>query len=205
VVARDDAGRAVRAVGLVSDATAQKVLEEQLVRLVMSDTLTGVGNRRAFDTALDKEWRRSQREGASLALTLVDADDFKAINDTHGHVVGDHVLRQLAQALLRNVRRPADVVARFGGEEFAVLLPGAEPEGATVLAQQMLDAVRQLRFVDVPALTLTVSIGLATTRGIDRAAGAAGLLRAADDCLLLAKQRGKDMVVGADDTSAGPR
>ena len=124
VSTRDRRGRPVRAVGLLLDVTAEKAMEEQLLRLVMSDALTGVANRRAFDQALRTEWRRCARAGEPLSVLMVDIDNFKRFNDTFGHPVGDAALIAVARTLADGLHRAGDVLARYGGEEFAVILPG---------------------------------------------------------------------------------
>ena len=108
---------------MIRDITERTELERRLEEASLTDSLTGIANRRRFDESLDKEWRRSTREGTSVALLMIDIDHFKDYNDALGHLAGDNCLRQVAQALNGTVRRAGDLVARYGGEEFAVLLP----------------------------------------------------------------------------------
>lgn len=170
---------------------ANELLREQST----VDSLTGVRNRRCFDEVLAKEWLRAERSGAPLALAFVDLDEFKAINDRHGHPVGDDCLVRTATALQEIARRPGDVVARFGGDEFAVLLSDADSGGAQQLLERARKRVEQLRgHASAPDLAYTVSIGVASCRP---AAGGEPeqLVRRADDALYRAKQQGRNCVV----------
>ncbi len=167
----------------------------ELRRLSLTDALTGVGNRRAFDDALRQEIARSRREGTPLGLVLVDLDHFKQINDTLGHRVGDEVLASFAERL-REVARDADRLFRYGGEEFALLAGGSDAAGATALAWRVVRAAaaRPLRaghrLVDV-----TCSAGAAADFPGDDAAGAS-LVGRADAALYRAKEAGRDRACG---------
>ena len=175
--------------------------QAELRRLAVVDPLTGVANRRAFDATLAEEWRRALRSRASLALLLIDVDSFKAFNDVHGHVAGDRCLRLIADVLAGGVRRAGDMVARYGGEEFAILLPGTDLARAKALAQQMVQAVREL---DIPRVKsgsgpdITISIGVASmlpAREADAAdPGPTVLVQAADWALYAAKKAGRNQV-----------
>jgi diguanylate cyclase (GGDEF)-like protein/PAS domain S-box-containing protein len=129
---------------------ARKAVEEELERakvrleeLATTDALTGLANRRKLDEVLELECRRSQRVGRHLALMLLDIDRFKQLNDTHGHQAGDAVLRRIGDILLAHTHRAGDLAARFGGEEFVLLLPGADPRQAAALAEKVRLASRQ--------------------------------------------------------------
>jgi diguanylate cyclase (GGDEF)-like protein len=168
----------------------------ELTRLSAVDGLTGISNRRAFDAALLREWRRSARAESPISLLVVDVDCFKQFNDAYGHQVGDECLKAVAHALEGASRRPADVVARYGGEEFAAVLPETTEEGAATVAAAMLDAVRSLgithRF-STAGRVVTVSIGIATVlplRSDD--SGFGRLLKSADEALYQAKRSGRD-------------
>lgn len=197
VLDRDRRGRPVRAVGLVLDVTAEKAMEEQMLRMVMRDALTGVPNRRAFDQALRTEWRRCTRSGLPLSVMMIDVDNFKRFNDTFGHLVGDEALCSVARSLSGAVDRAGDALARFGGEEFAVVLPGTAEPGARVLADRLCEAVRGASVRQAPGWTLTVSIGIASCVPAEASSlRAAGLLGRADRALYAAKAAGKDRATG---------
>ena len=175
------------------------------------DPLTGIANRRALDQALALEAARAARTQHPLALLMIDIDWFKKVNDTHGHHVGDGVLRALAGRLQGRLRRQ-DLLARFGGEEFVVLLPDTGADGALVLADGLRDAVAAAPFlVEGLAIAITISIGVAAgvpsraeARG-ERGNGSGGglpdtvsaLLVASDQALYRAKQEGRNRVCGA--------
>ncbi|MBW7858977.1 MAG: diguanylate cyclase, partial [Leptonema sp. (in: Bacteria)] len=108
-----------------------------LENLSATDGLTGLANRRRFDEALDREWRRSARNHNQISLLMIDVDCFKAYNDKYGHLEGDQVLRYLATVIQTKMRRPPDLAARYGGEEFACILPETDQEGAASLAEQI--------------------------------------------------------------------
>src|SRR5690606_24404020 len=141
-------------------------------RLARHDGLTGLANRTEFDAALERELSRAQRTGSPLSLVLVDVDHFKRVNDTHGHQVGDEVLRQGGGGLERLVRRE-DVAARYGGEEFVVLLPGVDAEGGRAFGERVRERLRS----DVEAVPVTVSAGVASypenARDVDELVGRA--------------------------------
>ncbi|BAQ45468.1 MULTISPECIES: sensor domain-containing diguanylate cyclase [Methylobacterium] len=167
--------------------------EAELALLSRTDPLTGLPNRRAFDETFERAFAEARRRSSPLGLLVVDADHFKRFNDRHGHEGGDRVLVALAGALSASARRPGDLVARLGGEEFAVLLPDTDAEGAARVAENVHEAVGCLLVEarDGPVGRITVSIGLAF--GMPRAGGeAAELLRLADAALYEAKAAGRD-------------
>ncbi len=198
-VERDRRGRPVRVVGLLVDVTDNKAMEEHLMRLAMSDPLTGLANRRAFDQTLRTELRRAARSGQPLTMLMMDIDHFKRFNDTHGHLVGDDVLCTVARALTDVVARPADLVSRFGGEEFAIVLPDTTATAGAAVASRLLDAVRAVRLRQAPDARITISIGCATTASDGVATKAVDLLARADAALYRAKDGGRDRCVLATD------
>lgn len=172
---------------IVRRASAEAKLEE----LAITDALTGLRNRRKFDDEIDNEWRRAARQKTPLALLMIDADHFKAFNDTHGHQAGDQVLVGIAICISDSVRRAGDCAARYGGEEFAVLLPGCGPADAFQIAE----AIRQkvMQWSEGPDVN-TVSIGIASlTPGHNMEWTL--LLAAADKALYAAKANGRNQSV----------
>ncbi|MBF9003615.1 GGDEF domain-containing response regulator, partial [Vibrio nitrifigilis] len=132
--------------------------------MVLIDGLTGLANRRRFDQALKGDWNLCQREHKPLALLMVDVDYFKRYNDTYGHIAGDECLKLVGKALQSSVRRTSDICCRYGGEEFCCLLPFTDEEGATICANNILQAVRDLNIEHESsdaAKVVTVSIGQA--------------------------------------------
>ena len=172
---------------------------EVLKRLVFIDALTHAFNRRYFDERLAEEWGRAQRTGRPLGLILIDVDYFKQFNDVNGHQRGDDALRQVAQALKGTILRPGDVVCRYGGEEFACLLPDTDLDGALQVAQRMKLAVRDLAIghpASAVAEVLTISAGGAVRTPTSRG-DAAALLALADAQLYRAKAEGRARVCHA--------
>jgi len=201
-VIRDEVtGEALEFVLVMRDVTERKLLEEKLSKLAMTDGLTGVANRRAFDEALEREWKRTLRHGTQISLLLLDIDHFKQFNDQYGHQVGDDCLRAVAQAAAGAVRA-TDMVARYGGEEIALILPQVDVAGARETAEKVRSVIAGLR---VPHSEnpegggwVTVSIGAATA--LARVGGTMrmpeGLLQAADHALYKAKHGGRNRVEG---------
>ena len=187
-----------------------KRLADELRRLSTIDPLTGVANRRRFDEALQHEWKRARRSGDPISLLMIDVDHFKKFNDRYGHPAGDTCLQAVAQSLVDASLRPADLVARFGGEEFAMLLPHTLRGGAEHVAHRVLGAIEARAVEHVASSTarhITVSIGVAcyddasatwlppsaeSRFGGDAAQqDSADLLRAADLALYAAKHAGR--------------
>jgi two-component system chemotaxis family response regulator WspR len=169
----------------------------ELQRLTNVDSLTGLRNRRYFDEFIEDAWNRSVRERSPLSVLLIDIDNFKRYNDTHGHLAGDGVLRKVADALRDNSRRPTDCVARFGGEEFAVILPSTPLAGAQIVGEEYRRSVEDLHFQQGKSTEgddyLTVTVGGATTIPIPGETFLY-LLNAADELLYQAKRAGKNRV-----------
>lgn len=171
----------------------------ELTRLSAVDGLTGIANRRQFDEALLREWRRCLREREPLSLLMVDVDYFKQYNDGYGHQAGDECLKTVAATLRGKLRRPADIVARYGGEEFAAVLPDTAQEGAVRVAESMSSAIQQLGIPHEGSVfgSLTVSVGVATLVPL-QVEGLPRLLGAADWALYEAKREGRNCVRVAD-------
>lgn len=188
---RDEAYRALR-------VSQQQLLDTNLVlqRLMNSDGLTALSNRRHFDEYLELEWRRAMREQSQLSLLMIDVDYFKAYNDSFGHLAGDEALRKVAEAIRGSCSRPTDLPARYGGEEFALVLPSTSPGGARLVAEKLRQMVLGLKIAHtspVPDASLTVSIGLAT-QVPSIGSHSRQLISAADKGLYLAKHSGRNQV-----------
>ncbi len=181
---------------LFAFALRDKVLaESELLRLAVTDPLTGLANRRALDRRLAEEWQRAVRNGEALAVLFVDIDHFKKFNDAYGHAAGDEVLAVVSERIVSGTRRALDLVARYGGEEFAVVLPGTTDEGALKVAEKI------RRRVEAANLThrgttfgrVTISVGCASCYPPD-GGSTAKLLGTADEQLYAAKAAGRNQV-----------
>jgi diguanylate cyclase (GGDEF)-like protein len=184
------AGRAIR-----SSELRYRSLAASMEMLAAIDPLTRLANRRRFDEVLEKEWQRALRGQSPMSLVLFDADHFKAYNDHYGHLAGDDCLRKIADSLLQMARRPADLVARFGGEEFGVILPDTDGEGAVTIAESLRQRVEELAFAHSvsPAGRVTLSGGCATLTPVV-GQGAIDLLNSADEALYEAKRQGRNRI-----------
>ncbi len=167
----------------------------RLADFAYRDPLTGIANRRAFDEALENEWRRHARNGRPLSLLMVDIDHFKSYNDRFGHQQGDAALRAVAAEIERAARRPGDFAARYGGEEFAIVFSETTPEGAFSSAQAVRRAIRAL-LLGFDERALTVSVGCATAVPVE-GEDVAGLIAAADAALYAAKTAGRDRTMAS--------
>jgi diguanylate cyclase len=173
---------------IIHDITEQKRLEQELEQAALRDPLTGLGNRRQFLHLVDRALARTHRYGQDFSLMLIDADNFKLINDSHGHDVGDEVLKLLARTLEVRARK-SDAVCRWGGEEFVIFLPHTDLDGALQLAEAVRSTVEQLSRPDLPQLT--VSIGVAQYCADE---DAASLFKRMDEALYRAKAGGRNRV-----------
>lgn len=186
---------------LIAAHEHERKLAAELQRLSATDPLTGVANRRAFEQALDSEWRRTLRYKTPLSLLMIDVDYFKRFNDTYGHVAGDECLRRVAEVVASNARRAGDVAARYGGEEFAILLPHTETVEARRLAARVCEGVRQLgapHAASAAANHVTVSIGVAGAVAAMRFEPEAGAQRANDNRPPIAPPPAATLVARAD-------
>lgn len=186
---------------LVDEKTeALKKANEELQHLANSDGLTKIGNRRHFEDFLADEWHRAIRFKTEISLVLLDIDHFKLFNDTYGHQAGDECLKKVADALRETIHRPTDLLARFGGEEFAIVLGGTDLEGALNIARQAAENVKKLAVPHCRSQTsehLTMSVGVATTF-VTFGMSEAELIKAADEALYQAKAAGRNRIVSKD-------
>ncbi len=176
----------------IAGGNIEAAYHDEIYRLTTMDGLTQVHNRRYFDEQLDRELSRSRRYERVLSLVMMDIDHFKQVNDQHGHLAGDYVLKQLASTVRTKIRRE-DVFARYGGEEFAIILPEIELRGAKLFAEKVrLLVSKQLITFDKSHIPVTVSVGVAALKPEHREAG--DLVRAADEKLYEAKTSGRNRV-----------
>jgi diguanylate cyclase (GGDEF)-like protein/PAS domain S-box-containing protein len=196
---------------ILRDITKRKGIEVELANayrtveeMAITDALTGLANRRRFDQCMQAEWRRGLRDRNPLSLLLIDADHFKAYNDSYGHLRGDGCLKQIAEAAQDIVARPGDLVARYGGEEFAVVLPNTANQGALQLATDICAIMqsRQLPHAGNPSGVVTVSIGCATLVP-QFGQHADALIELADQALYRAKRSGRNQACNDSDLQGG--
>ena len=181
---------------LVRERTEElEAANAKLQEISTTDPLTGLCNRRLFDETLTTEYARAYREQYPITLFMIDIDNFKSLNDTHGHAFGDTCLQRVADCLQQNLRRPPDLPARFGGEEFVAMLPNTDVDGGVSVAECVRQAVAGLRFPHgAEQVSLSVSIGVATEIPGKRSEGGRELLAIADACLYQAKSSGRNRV-----------
>lgn len=214
-VLRNEAGETEALVGFMFDISERKKTEEQLLALQKQleeysykDGLTGINNRRMFDSVLEVEWASAQRSRRPLSLILLDIDYFKQFNDHYGHTQGDESLKRVAQALEWAAVRPRDCVARYGGEEFALILPETDGESAKAIAERCRKLISHLRIphehsVVAPLLTISLGVGTILPEAGDTPQA---FLSEVDRLLYQAKRQGRDRLqhgqCGGDETDA---
>lgn len=174
------------------------ILMNRLHVLSTTDSLTGINNRRYFEETFIKEWNRAWRDEQSIGLIMIDVDHFKKYNDHYGHQMGDDCLKRVSHTIASLCQRSGDFVARYGGEEFVVLLPGAETVDVMYFAETLRRGVEELKIEHEATErgVCTISLGAVALRPDDE--NSAQLLRLADNCLYLAKGKGRNCVVGID-------
>jgi diguanylate cyclase (GGDEF)-like protein/PAS domain S-box-containing protein len=205
VVKGEEADGPSSVLNIVRDISERKKAEKKLQEaydaveaLAVTDPLTGLANRRRFDQYLSTEWRRSMRDKQPLSLLMLDVDKFKVYNDTYGHQRGDSCLKQVAEACMDVVSRPGDLVARFGGEEFVVILPGTDNDGAMHVATEICEALssRRLPHTGNSFGVVTISAGCATL--VPKfGKHAPDLVEMADAALYRAKHNGRNQACNA--------
>ena len=200
VVKDGKTGEPTGVVIVMRNITERKLREEELEAMALRDSLTGLANRRMFDQVLEREWNRTLREGSEMSLIMLDIDHFKQFNDQYGHLFGDDCLRAVAGAVRHAVDRAIDLVARYGGEEIAIILPGTDAAGALQVAEKVRAGIEALRIPHKEnpegAGFVTASFGVATS--LARHGGTMmlqeSLLLRADDALYRAKYMGRNRV-----------
>jgi len=199
-VKRNEAGEVASLVGFMFDISERKQAEEEFLRmheeleaLSLTDSLTGIANRRLFDQRLAIEWNDSRRSGKPLSLLLLDIDWFKQYNDRYGHPAGDAGIKRVASVLGGAARRPRDLAARVGGDEFALLLPETDEATAQAVARELAVAVAALQIphgVEAAGEWLSASIGVGTQVAGEEE-DATGFVERADQMLYAAKRSGR--------------
>ena len=173
-----------------------KILSHKLEKMSRIDSLTGLYNRRYFNEVYQKEWLSASRSQVSLAVLMLDIDNFKKYNDTYGHLQGDKCLQAVAEAVRKAVKRPRDMVARYGGEEFVIILTETDASGAFCIAEQAQTNVRELEIEHLassPVQIVSVSVGVATM--IPYCANhPEELLNMADEALYQSKANGRNCI-----------
>lgn len=192
LVQRDEAYQALR-------QSQQQLMESnmELRRLTNSDGLTGLGNRRYFDEYLNAEWQRARRDAREISMLMIDVDHFKAYNDAYGHIAGDEALKRVANMIFSNCDRSTDLAARFGGEEFALVLPGTSAGTARLVGEKLRRSVEAAQIAHKDGGSgpwLTVSIGTATAVPIGDQP-CTDMIQVADRGLYQAKRTGRNRVV----------
>ncbi|GAC1574943.1 MAG: diguanylate cyclase [Candidatus Elarobacter sp.] len=180
-----------------------KRTRDQLKRLALLDGLTGLPNRRAFDSSLESECKRAARLKTRIALILLDIDKFKSFNDRYGHVAGDECLRDFGGALVSAMHRPADIAARYGGEEFACILPDTDAAGAVWVAQRVQGRIKSLAIPHGSSATVSASFGVVSVTCGPTTLGES-IVRTADTYLYQAKMAGRNRIAVAPEAVDAP-
>lgn len=192
-VTTEDVRDVLSLANLAAIAVERARLHERIRRMAEQDGLTGLANRRFFDMVLERKFNEAGERSTPISILFIDLDDFKTINDTHGHLAGDDVLREIATIIKSRIRR-GDIAARYGGDELAVLLPGATTDQAAQIAEHILTEVNSTRFGQ-NGFSTSVSIGVACRNGFHTQPE--DLLASTDNAVYEAKKTGKNRVVTA--------
>jgi two-component system, cell cycle response regulator len=178
----------------LSGSNIESKFHEEIYRLTTIDGLTQAYNKRYFLETIERELNRALRYGRAMSLVMFDIDHFKKINDTHGHLAGDYVLRELSNIVAANIRRE-DVFARYGGEEFSLILPEIELEGAAQVCEKLRAKIEEKQFIFAQKrIPVTVSLGIRTTRKDEKDTTGTEFIAQADAKLYEAKEGGRNRV-----------
>jgi diguanylate cyclase (GGDEF)-like protein/PAS domain S-box-containing protein len=199
---RDVDGGITGVLAVTRDITAHKKAEQVLEQLAQTDFLTGVANRRHFMVLAEQELSRSQRYGGPLSVFMIDVDHFKAVNDCHGHKIGDKVLQTLG-VLSRQALRDVDVIGRLGGEEFGVVLPQTDFEHAMEVAERLRKTIAAAKVPIEEGLPLGITVSIGVTTLVEPDVNIDTLLNQADQALYLAKNQGRNRTCGYPETTGG--
>lgn len=185
-------GEVAGLIGVFEDLTEQKKLEKNLVKMASQDPLTGVNNRRTIESILTQEIKQAEQHDYPLALLMIDLDDFKVLNDTYGHIVGDQVLKNLVDLISMQLKE-SNYLGRFGGDEFIIILPNTRLDEAHLTAQKLLLAISEHGFnAQGTIIHLNVSIGVAAREDSDHVEQ---FISKADQAMYKAKQQGRHQVI----------
>jgi len=182
-------------VASVKDITKEVKLQKELKNLAMRDSLTGIYNRHKVNEIIDEEIIRQSRYNNSFALLMLDIDHFKSVNDNYGHGVGDIILQELSNLVVKNIRK-SDKFARWGGEEFLIILPQTTAEGAFKYAQKLVDVIATYEFSEVSKLTISVGVSI-----YREGESKTEFLKRTDEALYIAKEKGRNRVIFKSDES----
>ena len=177
---------------LENDTHKREQLEEELLQISLTDALTGIANRRVFDELMEKEWRRCMRSGSPLSLALIDIDYFKLFNDNYGHQAGDDCIRNVANALVTSVRRASDFLARYGGDEFIIIMPETDINGARYVGENIRKTVEALKTshqYSKISQFVTISVGVSSVVP-NKNISTKDLIKKTDEALYKAKKLG---------------
>ncbi len=194
-IVKSESGEGVSLVSVARDITEIKRLEDELRSLTLTDELSGIGNRRKLELFFEREWATAIRNKSAISIMMIDIDYFKDYNDTYGHQPGDECIKVVAKSIDEILNRPGDIVVRYGGEEFAVVMPGTAKEGALIMAEKLRAAIEGLnvehRVSDIGRLT--ISLGVASMEPCNEDSPE-NFFSVADKALYQSKQDGRNRV-----------
>lgn len=188
---------------LKNDTHKREQLEEELLQISLTDALTGIANRRVFDELMEKEWRRCMRSGSPLSLALIDIDYFKLFNDNYGHQAGDDCLKNVANSLATSVRRASDFLARYGGDEFIIIMPETDINGARYVGENIRKTIEALKIshqYSKISQFVTISVGVSSVVP-NKNISTKDLIKKTDEALYKAKKLGCNQTCIVDESN----